>query len=579
MTRLSPATAYRRLVRSGRPWALVQIVIVLVFSTLAAADFRSINHDCALLLQAAQLVLEGHRPYVDLFETNPPWIIFLNVPIAWVSRALGLSAALTFVLAVQLLFAAGALALSHVLGRLARRLDQAEAGTLILGFILANGLIAIRGELGQREHLFFLALVPYAFLRLLRHQGGACHRWVAGSIGLALGLTVLVKPHFFIGPILLEIVLVVAHGRRPAPGRPEWIAALAPMGAYALYWLTLPPPVWRAFTDHAAFMLGGYGAYAKGLGRIVESLVTYDGYTAVALVLTVTWIALVARMRFVLRPIVLVLLAVTVSGLAILLIQSRNYGYHRAPFYGGAAMLLAASLVVARSQSRNRRGLGWLRCDMVLVPFGLAVGTAALSLGLVVPAVLRPGPDSPLERIVKRWSRPGDTVFFIDTSVTPAYPLLLLLDRKPGTRTFYCYPLALIGKLSGRWSDEDSPRPPDPGALIARELRYLAELEEDLRRSRPAMVLIRKPPCQACPAGFDVRDYLRVVGVMSRAVTPLFDRVEDHPLFWVYVRCRICERRPLVPHLHLETVEALLKSLIDAPRKDERCATTSPRTF
>jgi hypothetical protein len=51
------------------------------------------------------------------------------------------------------------------------------------------------------------------------------------------------------------------------------------------------------------------------------------------------------------------------------------------------------------------------------------------------------------------------------------------------------------------------------------EIRFQTELEEDIVRSKAALVIIRVgKPCQACPSGFSEYEYLSRTGWIDRAL-------------------------------------------------------------
>jgi hypothetical protein len=48
------------------------------------------------------------------------------------------------------------------------------------------------------------------------------------------------------------------------------------------------------------------------------------------------------------------------------------------------------------------------------------------------------------------------------------------------------------------------------------ERLYLRELDEDLERGRPSLIVIQRDPCMACAEGLDLVDYLRTVGFTGK---------------------------------------------------------------
>src|SRR5205085_1902407 len=101
----------------------------------------------------------------------------------------------------------------------------------------------------------------------------------------------------------------------------------------------------------------------------------------------------------------------------------------------------------------------------------------------------------------------------LNSSNSPIYPLLVQLGRRNATRYDHTWPITFLyhGVAGGHPFDYRT-----PDRLTAAELRFFAELGEDLRRWRPRLVLARRGQCPACPEGFEVSAYLQHAGFADR---------------------------------------------------------------
>ena len=114
--------------------------------------------------------------------------------------------------------------------------------------------------------------------------------------------------------------------------------------------------------------------------------------------------------------------------------------------------------------------------------------------------------------VVKKRTNKGDRVLFLSTSVDPAYPTLILSDRRPGSRYLCLLPIPLIYN-SGRDPMHETFRYHKPGNRPPEETRFLEELGHDVLTNRPKLIFIdARLTCQACPPGFNIPEYLEVSG-------------------------------------------------------------------
>jgi len=502
--------------------AIIVLLVAMLLSPLR------VNHDCAMYLQEAELLLDGGVPYVDFVETNPPLIVYLSALPVMLARTTGISAIVCFHGLVVLLLIVSAAELYCLMTRPWRPFLPHERGVLLFVWLALALAVLRRHEFGQREHLFVLLYVPYLFLRIGRYQGGSAPWPLAVLLGLQAGVGAAIKPHFLMTALLVEIVLLcttrLPRGSGSADGntavrksgslqwadtslrcivfRPENVALVLIVLAYLAHWLFVPAAMREAFFYRWLPMIReGYAAYDSSYRQIAEEIFRRP---LLVFLLAATVLAAAGAIggRSRLRDYLLALAAFTASSLAMVFVQKKGWSYHAIPLEAGAAVATSlAAIQILRRLHRSRR---WRFMRVRLIRAGFAAGWLLLAsvLALILSGRFPPEGEPPvfasLRRIVETHSRPGEAVMLVASSVRPAYPMLLQLDRKPGSRYLCCFPIAFFNH---------------GGDLEAAQRRFLDELAEDIGHRTPRLVIIADfPGGQGLPRSFNCFDYLSESG-------------------------------------------------------------------
>jgi hypothetical protein len=148
-------------------------------------------------------------------------------------------------------------------------------------------------------------------------------------------------------------------------------------------------------------------------------------------------------------------------------------------------------------------------------------------------------PDPPeyvaLRRIVEQRSQPGDRVLVVANSVRPAYPMLVQLGRRPGSRYLGC-PIGLF--YADREPTADQPLYRRQEEAPAEERRFLDELREDVERLQPKLIIVNASPgWLGLPKDFNTFEYLIYSGWAEQSLKPY--REVSGPEGW-----KVFERRP-----------------------------------
>ena len=193
-----------------------------------------LGSDVAGQFLLARAMRNGARLYVDLLEINPPlWF--------WMAMPFDALAQWTQIPAPSLIIVTPGGLVGAVV-RCARRLlpSDVPATGFLLYLVLVLLVVPMR-NLEQREHLALIAAVPLMLLAAARRSDRVVPSGLALWIGFAASLGLMLKPQFAAVPILLELWLLLALGRRWMPLRPENLSMATAAVLYALAIVTLCP--------------------------------------------------------------------------------------------------------------------------------------------------------------------------------------------------------------------------------------------------------------------------------------------------------------------------------------------------
>lgn len=240
--------------------------IMLVFAVVVLAWFYqgSIYYDSdnSILLHEAAKLWQGGSYTHQFFETSPPMILYLYLPVVWLAKWVSLPLYLLFrayVFAITLVCLGLCYRLSDVLFHQPDRLIK----SLFFLSLLAILLIFPDHELGQREDLYFAMCLPYCFLVARYLNGGSTGLSLKVGVGVLAGMAFSIKPFFVLTPVMLELWVMLTTQRWFTFLRVEAMAAFLTMLAYVLisfwfnadYYHTIIPYAMHTYYAGLAFSL------------------------------------------------------------------------------------------------------------------------------------------------------------------------------------------------------------------------------------------------------------------------------------------------------------------------------------
>ena len=436
---------------------------------LRAMNPWRINHDVALYLHCAELLLDGGKPYVDFFELNPPLIMYLSTIPVGLARLLHVSP----VLVTQVLVLLGvALSLGSAMVLL-RRAGSTVPSVLAFanGAILCDQLVWLMDEAGQREQLFALAALPWLVHRSRRWRGIVADRTVGVLAGIVAGLFASLKPQFFLCLFAAELVGHAVARRRPSLDGDVVAFFLVPV-LYAAHFALLPIEVREGFFEHVIPMIvAGYHLWdAPPLVTVWICAGTGVALLAVGLARRD---ALVAAMA-----------AFVLTGTAGVWQQHKFWFYHFAP-----ALLFAMS------------GVGLVLPGLLRGASAIAatVWAALLATMAYFYATSSFGEDAMTGALASRVS-PGDGLLAVSADVGIPYPALVRLGLEPASRWLWLFPIPMLRA-------ERSGTEPTPA-----ERAFVRELAEEVETRRPRWLVVLRDVDSPVPRpgldDFDYRAYL-----------------------------------------------------------------------
>jgi len=364
----------------------------------------TLHHDIAWYLVASDRFLDGAKLYRDIFEINPPLVIYLTVPPVAAARLTGLEPITCLVVYVFLLIALSLAICNHLLKAQADLPAGYRVGVLFAAF--AALVLQPLTFLGQREHFLIILSLPYLLLLTSRFAGIRCGKGEAVSIGLLAVFGFALKPYFLIVPAGLELYLAIQRRSLVTWLRPESLGLGAGLCAYAVF-------VYLVYPEYFSFIIPfALLTYAEAYGAPFRSVLMKPSIAAV-LFGTILY-GLGRRAPSVDRRGDVFIVAMA-GFLGSYLIQQKGWSYH---LYPALAMVwLALAILVLERMTGVQSRAQWAG----------SILTAAWAGHFILVAVLgapyRNGVAEEMLPIVERYA-PGGALYAFASNTWVGFPLV-----------------------------------------------------------------------------------------------------------------------------------------------------------
>jgi len=513
-----------RLLGDGPVARIALVLVAVVGAGIAMLQFPP-NHDVAAILDLAGRTLDGERLYVDIPEVNPPLIFFLAAAVVRASRHTGLSD-LWLASMTALAWAGVAIVLAGRLLVRALSLSTADARALS-GAALLVCTAGWAEHLGQREHIWFCATLPYLAALVLRGQGQRPTEPEALLTGAMAAVGFAFKPMFLGVALVGEVWLLVVRRDPRALVRREaqvLVASAITYAAYVIFGTEYLDSIHHWASNHPA-----YDSPYELMWPSSRPLVWGAGLLAVVAVpLPEAW----RRLRW----LALGLLAAW-QGSA--WIQHKDWEYHFAPLWMGSA-LLPAVLVLGADVRGQRWRFGPL-CVLLGTLTGLAHAWTCTTDRWTSPQT------AALGALTARLDdyAPGGPVLALTSDAYPTFPAIRMVGDHLVNR-------ASTMLVPGMYPTETMRRRPFPyhpiDEMSPLERATLTGLVDDVERTHPNVILAAIGPYKQ-GFGFTSFDWLDYMSLDQRwpGLLAHYQEVPGTPGFRIFLRTDLLVPAPSPP--------------------------------
>jgi len=418
----------------------ILIVLAVVFCKLPYwfAHPLAIYADQSVYLAMADLLLKGKKLYVDIFDFNPPLIIYLNTIPVVLANLINRPVIQVFNLSIYFLMLLSTTLTAAIFYANRQASDRYLFFPLLLAPVVCTQTQFY--DFGQREHLFILLYFPFFVCRILRYQSGNIPTALAVTAGILAAIGVSLKPQFFLTALILEASLAWQWRSIKLFGSVENKICALLTAVYLLHFVLLGQQSLSVLFDQA------WPIYSNGLSYFhigfIEGLASLSSfsypYYLLALAMSLAF-ALQGRSCWFLPA-----TTFTLISLLSMLQAGSIWTYRGIPLQLGCLILIALSAGVGLEALFNYKArmaaptLAALVCSAVLcfcqvwapantdydfdlAQIGYSGRAPSSDLSLLVPSIIA-------------HSQIGDRVIYIGRGVRPGYPSILQAHRHPGSR-------------------------------------------------------------------------------------------------------------------------------------------------
>jgi hypothetical protein len=339
---------------------LISLLLVFVAAWYLQNKFF-LNWDVGWLLHSTELALQGKTYSQDFFSPNPPIVLLLYLPVVLLSKLPYISIMLAFKLYIFLLSAISLWLCSIFAWKIFTTEDNFLGGCFLV-ILSSLFLVLPMAQLGQRDCLLLVFIMPYVLAIAYRLEGNTPSAGLAVVVGLFAGCGVAMKPQFLVVPLLLELYYRLASGKKTSWLRAETLGILAVLVfsvALALiffpdFFTVVMPAVWQKY-----YALLGISS-AK---LFYHPIVTYCCLAIVFYLLEFN------SNRY--RPLSTVLMLTLLGLLSSFFLQRNLFLYHLLPALTLAILLLV--LLLGKIATRRARTTEYLHLTSMAILFLLFI--------------------------------------------------------------------------------------------------------------------------------------------------------------------------------------------------------------
>jgi hypothetical protein len=442
---------------------LLSIAIFCLLGILAlfVANPYAIAPEPALRLEMAKLLMNGHMPYRDFIDADPPAMMLLCTIPAFISVICNFDIALTTLICGFSLALASVATSTYLIYKSELGDNHFAVGCFAIACAAINNLFIF--QFGEREHLLIVLTLPYILTRWLRasDQNIVLPRRLCLAVGLAAGIGFWLNLQYLLIPLILEIAFVLQNNKFARLRTDELASCLLGLSLVPIY-LALHPNTCKTFCQLIVPLW--FSNFTFPMDDHVKYLdcspdLRYLFYAA----------ALVYIASLALRNKTTLFYPMTIlSLLGLIFLITDKRGATAQTVLLASPLLINFSIIIAIAAANiSRLSLNLLkRSSLMLALLATYAGISSwTSWAFTKASYLQPvetkidpvkaGQPSEFSVWLNKYSKPGDYVMFLGDTVSPAYPLTLLSGRRPCLPFLWGYPIRLLADTN--ITDQDLP--------------------------------------------------------------------------------------------------------------------------
>lgn len=474
----------------------------LIFLLCITIQPLRIHHDAAILLETGQLLWEGQMPYIDFIELDPPMIMYFNAIPAGIANLISLNPIPVLLIFVTIMTFWCAIALKNILIKANLNIKDQDAYSLSIALLIFSLWVYKNNDFGQRDYLFIITFIPYLSSRYVRNESGYLSKFNAITAGVLCGICASFKQYYILVLITPEIYYFFKKKSFNQIFSYETISLALVMLIYLLHFFFLPTLMTKTyFSRWAPLLIHNYDTYDATFSDIWH----FHKYSiAFLIVLSVSSIIFIKFYKTEIKKFLPLLFFTFISCFSIYFIQHKGFSYQLIPAFGILAMMLGIAFIEIfaffESITYFRKSIYFLIC---------------ITLFVFIIFHIKPKKYlSPFEQTILKYSKKNDRILFITTSINVAYPIIVQLDRLPGSRYLSSFPIAFFVKKE---SGEKISSYKNWDQLPENQKQFIEELLSDVNKFHPKIIFIdNNLGCQGCPKNFIIYPYLEHLGFINQ---------------------------------------------------------------
>jgi len=192
-------------VRSMNTLRVITLLIVMLIGVIAV--FIQINAlfnmDVSMLMHVSERMFHGGKYGVNIFESNPPMILYIYAAPIWIAKWFSINFILSCRIFVFLLIFMSLLLCNYFITQICRSRDKVchshEGGNGRLLILATAWVLLMPGvNFAQREHIMLILIMPYVYLSIASLHDIYMPRFFILIVAIMAGIGFCIKPHFFI---------------------------------------------------------------------------------------------------------------------------------------------------------------------------------------------------------------------------------------------------------------------------------------------------------------------------------------------------------------------------------------------